>query len=139
MNFCDYNELTNAEISSILRSADTCLLSVSDKNQPYSVPMKCKCRKECGKYIFTLKTCDHGMKTHCINENPKVCLFFHCISNDEFKTVIVLGCAKLCEIDCDCGKKEFEIEVTSNFVSGRSFCEKHKDCCDDVVLGDWFK
>lgn len=111
MNSCYYRNLSNHEIHEVLEHSSLCFLGVAEKNQPYVIPMYYTYKFKDGCTVFSLKSCNTGMKTHCIQSNEKVCLTVMDTCGDKAKTVVVFGFA--------CMKKENS---------------QHEDICDDVMI-----
>ena len=134
---CQYKPLSSEGILEVLKKAPSCVLSVAQNNQPYSVPINYQWKFEEGRLWFLVPSSEVGKKMNIIKGNRKVCLQFQHMDENLVETVVANG--MVIRIEKDENKAENAavfIEILATSVSGRSYTIKNitEGECADVSM-----
>lgn len=112
----NYENLTNDGIIETLNNGNVCVLSVSKKNIPYSIPMYYNYEVKDDVIYIKLRPKKDSKQLEYVKNNPNVCLLFDDKSYDTFNTVIIKGEAKVID-----ESSEEIIVIKAKEVTGRSY------------------
>lgn len=119
----NYEKMTKKEILNLVECNNICLLSVSENDNPYIIPVYYESDYRDNTLIITIKSKNIGKKIRYIKSNDKACLYFDCKNNSSIKTVIAFGTLYIDE-DEECDDK-INISIVIDKISGR----KHSIVC----------
>ena len=125
----EYTPLCNQRICTLLEEAWLCSLAMSDGCTPYVLPMCCRIRQNCGRWVATLFTEPCGRKMRMIRRNPNVALLVRTEGKDCMESVTAFGRVCIASLHTD----DFpgypvQLEVTLSDVSGRMYKKPEAPC-----------
>lgn len=113
----NYEEMTQGQIISFLNNENVCVLSISEENQPHTMPMFYSFSYENEKFTFYFKNLNSSQKTEWIKNNNKVCIQLYSQSWTSTESIIALGSAEMIEEENNTNN----IKVDIHEISGRRY------------------
>lgn len=112
----NYEEMTQNQIISFLNNENVCVLSVSESNQPHTMPMFYTCTYENEKFTFFFKNLNSTQKIEWIKNNEKVCIQLYNQNWNSTDSIIAIGKAKIIEEE---NTNNIKVEIDS--ITGRRY------------------
>lgn len=130
-----FEPLSSEDIFEAFKTAQYCLLTVVNGNQPYCVPTNYQWKFEDGRLWFLIFSNESGKKMDFIKGNKKVCLQFQNVNENNVESVIADGKVFRIEKDEENESMVF-IEILATKVSGRTYTINNNaegECTDEQM------
>lgn len=124
-----YTVLCEQRVGELLEEAWRCSFAMSDGCTPYVLPMCCRIRKQCGRWIAVLYTEACGRKISMIRRNPHVALLVHTDGKECVESVTAFGKVRITDLNTnDFPGYPVRLEATLQEVSGRMYRKPKEPC-----------